>query len=207
MHHLFLRDCVVSSDILELLINGDLKNILDMNKCILGINSIAQQNMLGSFREQTKKSVQLNIKSSTYVKLIREKFEEREAYENIRNAPEITKLQNKVEEGYKETKYGYKNLYRIVQEDKAADIYIVNTDHKITETIVNTFEDNDCEVTVAQVEVDLLALFVLLGRKINMKKLRKVMDRGRKFGLEFFVTKTGMTTSLMAKIQELSYKF
>ena len=65
----------------------------------------------------------------------------------------------------------YKTLLDITKEDEECDLYIVNTDHELTETIVNTFEAHNCKVTVSQLERDLMALYVILDRKIKIKKL------------------------------------
>ena len=111
-------------------------------------------------------------------------------------------MDKNISENIKEKQRLY-TLQDIANEKRNGDLYIVNTDHELTETIVNTFKKHNCEVTVSQLEVDLMALYVLLDRKINIKKLRKLIERGRKFGLEFFVTKTGMTTALMHKIKHL----
>ena len=96
-----------------------------------------------------------------------------------------------------------KTLLDIIREDEEGDLFIVNTDHELTETIVNTFEAHNCKVTVSQLERDLLAVYVLLDRKMNIKKLRKLVQRGNKIGLDFFLTKTGITTSLMYKINKI----
>ena len=35
--------------------------------------------------------------------------------------------------------------------------------------------------------------------QVSIKRLRRLMERGKKFGLEFFLTKTGLTSSLLAR--------
>ena len=96
-----------------------------------------------------------------------------------------------------------KTLLDIVRDKQEGDMYIVNTDHELTDTIKTTFERNGCQVTVSQLERDLIALYILLNKKIQIKKLRKLIERGKEFGLEFFLTKTGMTSSLMSKVHQI----
>jgi len=78
-------------------------------------------------------------------------------------------------------------------------LFILNPDSEITSTIKQTFEAHGCEVQVGGVERELAYLYVLLDRKVSIKRLRRLMDRGKKFGLEFFLTKTGLTSSLLAR--------
>ena len=40
---------------------------------------------------------------------------------------------------------------------------------------------------------------VKLTSQVSIKRLRRLMERGKKFGLEFFLTKTGLTSSLLAR--------
>jgi len=96
-----------------------------------------------------------------------------------------------------------KTLLDIVRDKQEGDMYIVNTDHELTDTIKTTFERHGCQVTVSQLERDLIALYILLNKKIQIKKLRKLIERGKEFGLEFFLTKTGMTSSLMSKVHQI----
>ena len=160
------------------------------------------KNMLDTYSEYHMKN--LNIKTkSTFVNYIKDNFEEREHREWTRNILDTPKGDKTISEIIEKSKGRFKTLHDIVKENRDGDLYIVNTDHELTETIVDTFKKHNCEVTVSQIEVDLMALYVLLDRKINIKKLRKLVQRGRKFGLEFFVTKTGMTTALMYKIKDI----
>jgi len=78
-------------------------------------------------------------------------------------------------------------------------LFILNPDSEITSTIKQTFEAHGCEVQVGGVERELAYLYVLLDRKVSIKRLRRLMERGKKFGLEFFLTKTGLTSSLLAR--------
>jgi len=78
-------------------------------------------------------------------------------------------------------------------------LFILNPDLEITSTIKQTFEAHGCEVQVGGVERELAYLYVLLDRKVSIKRLRRLMERGKKFGLEFFLTKTGLTSSLLAR--------
>ena len=85
---------------------------------------------------------------------------------------------------------------------REGDIFIVNSDAELTGAIQQTFERHGCRVSVTQLESNLVALYVLLNKKISMKKLRKLMEKGQKVGLEFFLTRTGINTSLLRKIQK-----
>jgi len=96
-----------------------------------------------------------------------------------------------------------KTLMEVVKDKQEGDMYIVNTDHELTATIKKTFEGHGCEVTVSKLEKDLITLYVMLNKKISIKKLRKLIERGNKFGLEFFLTKTGMTSSLLTKVHKI----
>jgi len=78
-------------------------------------------------------------------------------------------------------------------------LFILNPDSEITNTIKQTFEAHGCEVQVGGLEKELAYLYVLLDRKVSIKRLRRLMERGKKFGLEFFLTKTGLTSSLLAR--------
>merc|ERR1712181_200991 len=78
-------------------------------------------------------------------------------------------------------------------------LFILNPDLDLTSTIKQTFEAHGCEVQVGGVERDLAHLYVLLDRKVSIKRLRRLIERGKKFGLEFFLTKTGLTSSLLAR--------
>jgi len=78
-------------------------------------------------------------------------------------------------------------------------LFILNPDLEITSTIKQTFEAHGCEVQVGGVERELAYLYVLLDRKVSIKRLRRLMERGKKFGLEFFLTRTGLTSSLLAR--------
>ena len=165
---------------------------------------INQYQILDTYSEYHMKSENLNSKTkSSFVNYIKENFEEREHHERTRNILDTPKGDKTISEIIEKSKGRFKTLHDIAKEKRDGDLYIVNTDHELTETIVDTFKKHNCEVTVSQLEVDLMALYVLLDRKINIKKLRKLIERGRKFGLEFFVTKTGMTTALMHKIKDL----
>ena len=74
-----------------------------------------------------------------------------------------------------------------MKEDTDGDMYIVNTDNELTDIIKKTFETHGCEVSVTQLEKDLIALFILLNKKISIKKLKKFLEKGKIFALEFWV--------------------
>ena len=171
---------------------------MKMNKFLNDMNA----NQLDTYSQYHVKNPNIKTKSS-YVNYIKDNFEEREHREWTRNILDTPKGDKTITEIIEKSKGRFKTLHDIVKENRDGDLYIVNTDHELTETIVDTFKKHNCEVAVSELEVDLMALYVLLDRKINIKKLRKLIQRGRKFGLEFFVTKTGMTTALMHKIKHL----
>jgi len=111
----------------------------------------------------------------------------------------------KVEKAKKESERGEvsnKTLLEVVEAKAGCwnrQLFILNPDLEITSTIKQTFEAHGCEVQVGGVERDLAYLYVLLDRKVSIKRLRRLMERGKKFGLEFFLTKTGLTSSLLAR--------
>merc|ERR1711971_226112 len=113
----------------------------------------------------------------------------------------------KVEEEEKKKEYGRgevsnKSLLEVVEAKAGCwnrQLFILNPDLELTNTIKQTFEAHGCEVQVGGVERDLAHLYVLLDRKVSIKRLRRLMERGKKFGLEFFLTKTGLTSSLLAR--------
>ena len=67
----------------------------------------------------------------------------------------------------------------LVREVARGDLYIVNTDDKLTQTIRNTFEDHGCQVSVSQLEDNLTALYILLNKKISIKKTQKADGEGK----------------------------
>ena len=66
------------------------------------------------------------------------------------------------------------NLLDLVRDKARSDLYVVNVDDELTETIKKTFEKHGCQVSVSKLEKDLIALYVLLNKKISIKKLRKL---------------------------------
>ena len=91
----------------------------------------------------------------------------------------------------------------LLKENKTSDLYIINTDQELTETIKNTFEGQGCKVAVCPVGENLVALYVLISRKINIRKLDRLMQKGKKFGLNFFLTKMGMSMLILNKMTNL----
>merc|ERR1712179_71364 len=77
-------------------------------------------------------------------------------------------------------------------------LYILNPDLELTNTIKMTFEKHGFSVEVGDVDWTRVYMYVLLDRKVNNKRLRRLMERGEKFGLEFYLTRTGLTASLLA---------
>jgi len=91
----------------------------------------------------------------------------------------------------------------LMKESKTSDLYIVNTDQNLTETIKNTFEDHGCKVSVSPLGGNLVALYVLINKNIKIRKLNRLMEKGKKFGLDFFLTKTGMSMLILNKMTHL----
>ena len=86
-----------------------------------------------------------------------------------------------------------KRLVDLVKEDTDGDMYIVNTDNELTDIIKKTFETHGCEVSVTQLEKNLIALFILLNKKISIKKLKTLLEKGKIFALEFWVWSAPLT--------------
>ena len=95
------------------------------------------------------------------------------------------------------------DLLDLVRDKAKSDLYVVNVDDELTETIKKTFEKHGCQVSVSKLEKDLIALYVLLNKKISIKKLRKLIEKGKKFGIDFCLTKTGMTSILLNKVKQI----
>jgi len=120
------------------------------------------------------------------------------------------KVEEEEEKEFDRGKVSNKSLLEVVEAKAGCwnrQLFILNPDLEITSTIKQTFESHGCEVQVGGVERDLAYLYVLLDRKVSIKRLRRLMERGKKFGLEFFLTKTGLTSSLLARnIGRIFYK-
>jgi len=130
-----------------------------------------------------------------------EKAQKREIKEPVAEVVDV-KVEKVEEKEKKQGEVSNKSLLEVV-EAKAGhwnrQLFILNPDLEITSTIKQTFEAHGCEVQVGGVERELAYLYVLLDRKVSIKRLRRLMERGKKFGLEFFLTKTGLTSSLLAR--------
>lgn len=142
-----------------------------------------------------------NISQKIEVKILQnEKAQKSEVKEPVTQIVDV-----KVEKAKKESERGEvsnKTLLEVVEAKAGCwnrQLFILNPDLEITSTIKQTFEAHGCEVQVGGVERDLAYLYVLLDRKVSIKRLRRLMERGKKFGLEFFLTKTGLTSSLLAR--------
>ena len=94
-------------------------------------------------------------------------------------------------------------LLNLVKDRAESDLYIVNTRKDLTNVIKATFEKHNCQVRVSVLEQDLATLYIMLHRKVSIKKLRKLIEKGKKFGIHFCITKTGMTTILLSKIKQI----
>ena len=91
----------------------------------------------------------------------------------------------------------------LLRENTRGDLYIINTDEKLTQTIRNTFEEHGCQVSVSKLEDNLTALYILLSKKMSVRRLKKLVENGRRFGLNFFLTKTGMVMLILNRIRNL----
>merc|ERR1712156_265876 len=136
-----------------------------------------EHRILQNNKEQRKEDVKV-----TAIKVVDVKVEEREE-------SKASEVSNKTLLEVVEAKAGCWNR----------QLFILNPDSEITNTIKQTFEAHGCEVQVGGLEKELAYLYVLLDRKVSIKRLRRLMERGKRFGLEFFLTKTGLTSSLLAR--------
>jgi len=134
-----------------------------------------------------------------------EKAEKSEIKEPVTQIADVKVEEEEEKKEFDRSKVSNKSLLEVV-EAKAGrwnrQLFILNPDLEITSTIKQTFESHGCEVQVGGVERDLAYLYVLLDRKVSIKRLRRLMERGKKFGLEFFLTKTGLTSSLLARLSK-----
>ena len=118
------------------------------------------------------------------------------------NVRDDSKKQHKTKETL-DSKDEKVNILDLVRDKARSDLYVVNVDDELTETIKKTFEKHGCQVSVSKLEKDLIALYVLLNKKISIKKLRKLIEKGKKFGIDFCLTKTGMTSILLNKVKQI----
>jgi len=143
-----------------------------------------------------------NISQKIEDKLLQnEKAQKHEIKEPITQIVDV-KVEEKKKEKSEKDEVSNKSLLEVVEAKAGCwnrQLFILNPDLEITSTIKQTFEAHGCEVKVGGVERDLAYLYVLLDRKVSIKRLRRLMERGKKFGLEFFLTKTGLTSSLLAR--------
>jgi len=143
-----------------------------------------------------------NISQKIEDKLLQnEKAQKHEIKEPITQIVDA-KVEEKKKEKSEKDEVSNKSLLEVVEAKAGCwnrQLFILNPDLEITSTIKQTFEAHGCEVQVGGVERDLAYLYVLLDRKVSIKRLRRLMERGKKFGLEFFLTKTGLTSSLLAR--------
>jgi len=143
----------------------------------------------------------------------RNHFAERRNIETFKQTEILIDIDRKADEKkdiskFKNYNYGNQSfnsghLLELIKDKPSGDLYILNTDEELLETIRVTFEKHGCTVAVTQLERNLTALFVLLKGKISMKRLRRLAAKGHKFGLEFFLTKTGLSTSLLSRVRNI----
>ena len=125
-----------------------------------------------------------------------------EKNERTKNESEkLDKAKVIVDNGYKENEKV--SLLDLVKNKARSDLYVVNVDDELTQTIKNSFEKHGCKVSVSKLEQDLITLYVLLNKKISIRKLRKLIEKGKRFGIDFCLTKTGMTSILLNKLNQL----
>lgn len=131
-----------------------------------------------------------------------EKAQKKEIKEPVTQVFETKAEVDEEKEKKEQGEVSNKSLLEVVEAKAGCwnrQLFILNPDLEITSTIKQTFEAHGCEVQVGGVERELAYLYVLLDRKVSIKRLRRLMERGKKFGLEFFLTKTGLTSSLLAR--------
>ena len=129
------------------------------------------------------------------------KFSRHESVDIQTNARDEKEL--KAKETLEDSKGEKVDLLDLVRDKARSDLYVVNVDDELTETIKKTFEKHGCQVSVSKLEKDLITLYVLLNKKISIKKLRKLIEKGKKFGIDFCLTKTGMTSILLNKVKQI----
>jgi len=131
-----------------------------------------------------------------------EKAQKKEIKEPVTQVVDVKAEVDEAKEKKEKGEVSNKSLLEVVEAKAGCwnrQLFILNPDLEITSTIKQTFEAHGCEVQVGGVERELAYLYVLLDRKVSIKRLRRLMERGKKFGLEFFLTKTGLTSSLLAR--------
>ena len=131
------------------------------------------------------------------------KFSRHESVDIQTNARDDSKKELKAKETLEDSKDEKVDLLDLVRDKARSDLYVVNVDDELTETIKKTFEKHGCQVSVSKLEKDLITLYVLLNKKISIKKLRKLIEKGKKFGIDFCLTKTGMTSILLNKVKQI----
>ena len=131
------------------------------------------------------------------------KFSRHESVDIQTNARDDSKKELKAKETLEDSKGEKVDLLDLVRDKARSDLYVVNVDDELTETIKKTFEKHGCPVSVSKLEKDLITLYVLLNKKISIKKLRKLIEKGKKFGIDFCLTKTGMTSILLNKVKQI----
>jgi len=167
------------------------------------VKHIVKQNFQNkNFQESCERE---QLESRIYEKRTRDSSQELRNEIKVEANTENTKrdINKDVEIILRTTNNAKNSLMDMVKDDNDGDMYIVNTDNELTDIIKKTFETHGCEVSVTQLEKDLIALFILLNKKISIKKLKKLIEKGKRFGLEFFLTKTGMTSSLLTKVHQI----
>ena len=92
------------------------------------------------------------------------------------------------------------SLLNIVKDKEECDMYIICHDKTLTTVINQTFKEHRCEVECHQILPDITIMNIVLTKKILIHKFEKILEKGRRFGINFFLTKTGMISNIINKI-------
>ena len=92
------------------------------------------------------------------------------------------------------------SLLNIVKDKEECDIYIVCHDKTLTKVINQTFREHRCHIECYQILPDIIIMNIFLTKKILISKFQKILVKGKRFGINFFLTKTGMISNIFDKI-------
>merc|ERR1712192_271154 len=107
-----------------------------------------------------------------------EKAEKSEIKEPVKQTVDV-KVEKEEKKEYGRGEVSNKSLLEVVEAKAGCwnrQLFILNPDLELTSTINQTFEAHGCEVQVGGVERDLAHLYVLLDRKVSIKRLRRLME-------------------------------
>ena len=95
-------------------------------------------------------------------------------------------------------------LLDILTDKRECDLYIINHDNDITDVLKNTFIDHGCDVTISHLSKNVVIMNVKMIKTIKIKKLKRLVEKAKKFGIEFFLTKAGLISNILENIYRLS---